>query len=939
MRFDLTVDKKAEASIDDRLCMNCGKCGEICPTGAIDEYRRTVCRLFPRGSWRGASAAVGGESAVSFREARRMAVETGCRESCPLGIVPQAIASLVKSGDVESAREMIEEKNPMPWVCASLCENPCGDQCARGRLIDEPLNMRGLEGYVLNSVGETMPKHVRRFDSEVAIIGGGPAGLAAAFRLSGAGYGVTVFEKDGSPGGALRWGVPDFRLSREKLTAETGRIAAAGVEIRCGYEIGRDHTLEDLRGQGFAACLIAVGASEGMTPQIPGGDAQGIYDAVRVMRQINGGEDEGIQLGERIAVIGRGRLVVNTARLLRRMGKIVTCAVVESDDEPEMSEGSFQAMVGEGIDLRTGAVAKQIISEGGQVKAVELVKAGYTMDGNGMRKLQIIKGSETNLFCDTVIFADGRRCAASELGNMETHPGGRVRVDERYRTNKDMIFACGDAIGQCGSVAEAMASGKAAAAEIDRTLRENFFPKRKTAVKNAPDSAIIYAENVRDMIPQTEDAVTDEDRINGTVDHTEDIMPLLRAAGIGKELERFSQLDEDGRPKRKIAVIGGGIAGMTAALDLAGEGYAPTILEKEHALGGSYRWLASCKRVDKELLDRETKKISDAGIDVVYGVAAGAFPNIKGLFSMGYEAVLFAIGESTGRRPPMKNVRCRGVFEIVSLMGKLLDNERVADVGKQVIVAGYDELAFDTARLLKQFCQQVTVLSPMSKGKLKASVASVAAALDEGVHLVTGAEPVEIEAQNGRLTGVKCRIKEKNMMLDITCDTLVLGGTQSPDTAAVATANPDLDMDDRGYIQTDDKLITSIYGVFAIGDFDMTSVEAGHAGAAAVKTFMESGEFRAVGKLREAEAPLTGASVKYEIFEGRGAAGNGQMEVGRRPLDKYRAEAEASRCMECGYCGETAGRCIGCGVCAEVCPVRAITFKAVATAGEEEVRS
>ena len=227
----------------------------------------------------------------------------------------------------------------------------------------------------------------------------------------------------------------------------------------------------------------------------------------------------------------------------------------------------------------------------------------------------------------------------------------------------------------------------------------------------------------------------------------------------------------------------------------------------------------------------------------------------------------------------------------------------------------------------------------MSKGKLKASVASVAAALDEGVHLVTGAEPVEIEAQNGRLTGVKCRIKEKNMMLDITCDTLVLGGTQSPDTAAVATANPDLDMDDRGYIQTDDKLITSIYGVFAIGDFDMTSVEAGRAGAAAVKTFMESGEFRAVGKLREAEAPLTGASVKYEIFEGRGAAGNGQMEVGRRPLDKYRAEAEASRCMECGYCGETAGRCIGCGVCAEVCPVRAITFKAVATAGEEEVRS
>lgn len=938
MRFDLTVDKRAEASIDDRLCINCGKCGEICPTGAIDEYRRTVCRMFPRDNAGGCEGRGGGR-AISFREARREAVETGCRDGCPLGIVPQAIASLVKAGDVESAREMIEEENPMPWVCARICENPCGDQCVRGKLIDEPLNMRGLEGYVLSSAGETAPKHVKRFSSKIAVIGSGPAGLAAAFRLSEAGYGVTVFEKAGRPGGALRWGVPDFRLNRETLDAETERIADAGVEIKCGCEIGRDYTLDDLHSQGYAVCLIAVGASKGRLPQIPGSDAQGVYDAVSVMRQINGGEDEGIQLGDHIAVIGGGRLAVNTARVLRRMGKEVTCAVLEREDGPDKVEDSFQAMTREGVDLRKGAVAKQIISEGGAVKAVELVKAGYFTDGDGRRKLQIVKGSESNVFCDTVIFADGQKCAASELGNMETHPGGRVRVDEKFRTNKDMIFACGDAVGQCGSVAEAMASGKAAAVEIDRTLRENFIPEKTLTVKNAPDTTVIYSENVRDMVPQVEEVMTGEDGESSADNHTEDILPLLRAAGIEEEMETYSPYDEDGRPKRKVAVIGGGIAGMTAALDLARDGYAPAILEKEHALGGRYRWLASHKRVDKELLDRETEKIADAGIDVVCGVAAGAFPDIRRLLDMGYEAVLFAIGESIGRRPSMENVRCKGVFEIVSLMGKLLNSERVDGVGRQVIVAGCDEMAFDAARLLRQFCQQVTVLAPMSKGKLKAGVRSVAAALDEGVHLVTGAEPVAIEAKNGRLTGVKCRIKEKNMMLDIRCDSLVLGGTASPDTAAIAVANPDLDVDERGYIQADEKLITSVYGVFAIGDFDMTSVEAGHAGAAAVRTFLESGEFKPVGKVRGAAEPLTGASVKYEIFEGRGTAGDGKMETGRRLLDKYRAEAEASRCMECGYCGETAQRCIGCGVCAGVCPVKAITFRAAGSeAGEEAQR-
>lgn len=356
-------------------------------------------------------------------------------------------------------------------------------------------------------------------------------------------------------------------------------------------------------------------------------------------------------------------------------------------------------------------------------------------------------------------------------------------------------------------------------------------------------------------------------------------------------------------------------------------------------------WLSSSKRVDKELLKRELAKLEVSGIETVCNVQAGVKPGIDALFAEGYEAVLFAIGESRGRLPDMENADSRGVFESVSLMSRLLNNETVEELGDQVIVTGCDEMTFDIARLLKERCGQVTVLSPLEKGSLRDGVSSISAALDDGVNLVTGVELIGINRKDDALSGIKCRVAEKSIDIDVSCDTVVIGETACPDTYGISMKNPKLEMDDSGYITADEKLVTSIYGVFAIGNFDMGSVEAGHGAAATICSFMESEDITRNARLKEKSEKEKNRDIqKYEIFEGRKASGG--FETGRRLFSREQAELEASRCLRCGYRMQIGESCIGCGICESVCPAGAITLRKLKTAetanvqqaGSEEVQ-
>ena len=904
MEFNLTVEKKVQAEINTKQCINCGRCREYCPTGAIREYCRNVSRSLCTDS------------------------SEGCSAGCPLGIVPQTAAAFIGSGDIEGAYNYIIRQNPLPWICSQVCDRFCLDMCKRGTCIDEPVDMLELEKYILSKAEPQNCRYIKPCRDRVAVIGGGPAGISAACALTKEGYRVTIFEKDYRLGGAMNWGIPDFRLDKKLMHDEIMRVVSSYVDVRYGCTVGENILMEDIWEEGFSACLIAAGADAGLVLDIEGIDGRGVYDSVTVLRALNGAEGAGDtgeipEIGSSVVIIGGGGMAFDTASLLARQGKSVTCAAIDDPEEAQYIS-QIKQLEAQGINYIPRTAPKQIILENGRVKAVELMKVEYTDDERGWPRPVKVANSEYNLFCDTVIFAVGLRSHVEEISKVETYPDGKVRIDDSHRTNKEMIFACGDVTGESSSVVEAIAAGKLAAAQIDACLSGREPEIRSHKAEQAPAEETVYAENIPAVRPQNAELAAGRGGHQPETEPAEDIRPLLRSAGIGDMIPGPGKVSG-----RKVAVAGGGIAGITAAILLAKKGCSPTIFEKGPSLGGSLRSLCTDKRIAKKLFADAMAKVEASGIKVVYNASVGIRPSIDDLFREGYEAVLLAVGETAGRKPDMKNADARGVFDIVTLTGKLADSERIAGLGDRVVLTGSDPMVFDAARELNRYCSNVTVAAPCGRGALRKAEPAVELAVSEGVNVVAGIRLSRINAENGVLNGIDCRIMENNLSLNISCDTLVLGGTAVPDTDTVAAVNPRLKVDGKGYFVTGDRLDTGVKGVFAIGDFDMSAPDAGRAGAEAVYNYLTASS-RPVSVRYRKEQEVEAA---YEII--KGAPKSDLKSVDNQIFSDAQAILEAARCMKCGYHREDQKKCMGCGICADVCPVNAVRLTAAdRTAGE-----
>lgn len=411
-----------------------------------------------------------------------------CTAACPAGINVKAYVSLIAEGMFAEALAVVRESCPLPGICGRICHHPCEAACRR----DAPIAIRALKRFVADVADAPPPPMlpVVHPASRVAIVGSGPAGLAAAWDLRRAGYPVTVFESEPEPGGMLRYGIAPYRLPREVLDDEIGYLLASGIELRTGCRIGAELSLEELLDDDWAAVLFAVGAQRGRALGIPGEqESPEVEDALGFLRRANAGDRSPI--AGRVVVIGGGSTAVEAARTARRLGADrVTILYRRSAKELLAGPEEIAACTEEGIELSFLVAPQAVRRDGDRLVGLECLRVELgEPDASGRRRPVPVDGSEFLVEADRVLAAVGQSpdlAFLPEKYRRRLSERNRLRADDRTAmTPLQGIFAAGDAVTGPATVIEAVAAGHRAAATIQHYL-DRGRPEPETAPATAP---------------------------------------------------------------------------------------------------------------------------------------------------------------------------------------------------------------------------------------------------------------------------------------------------------------------------------------------------------------------------------------------------------------------------------------------------------------------
>ena len=502
------------AKVEKQNCVACGKCVEACPAGAVKLGQKLCdkegCEItYPRMPLPGDQPWGEHMWSHNYRDVNRInCYDTGtapCKTACPAHIGIQGYLQLAKEGRYEDALALIKKDNPLPAVCGHVCNRRCEDACTRGT-IDEAVAIDEVKRFIaerdLNAETRFIPKKTipslkGGFEEKIAIIGAGPAGLSCAYFLALTGYKPTIFEKNAEPGGMLRYGIPSYKLEKNLLAAEIDVISQLGVEIRCGVEIGKDVTIEDLREQGYKGFYAAIGCQRGRKPGISGENAEGAYTAVDFLRKA--GAKESFALEGDVVVVGGGNVAIDAARISSRCTDAkISMFCLEAREKMPASDEEIEEALEEGIELNCGWGPKEVLEENGHVSGVVFKKCTRVFDAQGRFSPEYDENDTVTVPCRHVIFSVGQ---AIDWGHMldnlhvELRPNGGALANKlTYQTSEPDIFVGGDVYTGPKFAIDAIAAGREGAVSLHRYVHEHCT---LTIGRNRRDFIELDKENIK----------------------------------------------------------------------------------------------------------------------------------------------------------------------------------------------------------------------------------------------------------------------------------------------------------------------------------------------------------------------------------------------------------------------------------------------------------
>ena len=485
----------AHVNKDD--CVACGKCVEVCPAGAAKLGQKLCTKdgpvKYPKQDLPDDLIWTKKRWNPDFRETYQLnTYDSGtapCKAACPAHIAVQGYIKMAAEGRYLEALKLIKQDNPFPAVCGSICNRHCEDVCTRGD-VDRAVAIDEIKKFIAEQEMKEENRYIptpkprrstyEKYPQKIAVIGAGPAGMSCAYYLANMLYDVTVFDRNPVPGGMLTMGIPSFRLERDVINAEIDVLKEMGVEFKCGVEVGKDVTIQELRDQGYKGFFLAIGAQKSSPLNVPGEDLKGVFGGVEFLREVNLGKKP--KVGKKCAVIGGGNVAMDVCRTAVRLGAADTTIVYRRSEEelPADPEEVAEAME-EGVKFRYLAAPAEIVGEKGKVTGlkVEIMELGDP-DEKGRRK-PVGTGKFETLPVDSVISAIGQIVDWGDLdtGALQKDKKGLAIADAKIRqTAQDDIFVGGDVFTGPKFAIDAIAAGREGAESLHRFVHEGQMQTR-----------------------------------------------------------------------------------------------------------------------------------------------------------------------------------------------------------------------------------------------------------------------------------------------------------------------------------------------------------------------------------------------------------------------------------------------------------------------------